>query len=98
MVSRRSAPSQALGEHPGAFVVQGVAPMTRTALCRVCLTFVTAHQSDILMALRDHAIEEIDTHRMAEVGAVDLDGAFLGIMVRNVPWTPDLISAPKPQR
>ena len=68
--------------------------MTRTALCRVCLTFVTAHQSEILMALRDHAIEELDTHRMAEIGAVDLDGAFEGLMRRNQPWTSQLITKP----
>jgi hypothetical protein len=58
--------------------------MPRTAFCRVCLEFVTAPStSAILIALRDHALENLDTHRMTELTAVDADTEFTNIVGRT---------------
>lgn len=67
--------------------------MPRTAMCRVCAAFVQAEDTaGLLTALRDHALEQLPTHHMAEVGAVDLDGCFEGIMRHNRPWTRQLVT------
>jgi hypothetical protein len=65
--------------------------MQRTALCRACLHFVTAPQSDLLMALRTHVLEQADTHHMSDLTCVDLDGHFEALMERNRPWSPALV-------
>ena len=58
---------------PGLPHVQG-ADM-RTALCLACLDFITADKRNILEAARDHAIENLDTHRMTELRIMDVDTA-----------------------
>ena len=61
--------------------------MPRTALCLACRTFLTDESNNLLNALRDHCLEQLDTHDMVEVAAVDVDSTFDAIMRRNAPWT-----------